>query len=82
MTETHRYRQLSEEQINQTLRRLVARISERFPDSGLSRLSRELVLIGEEASACVAYLRRPNWGVRVAVGVLIVLIIIGVLASR
>lgn len=71
MTDGGQYRQLSEKQINQTLVRLVARISERFPDSGLSRLSRELVLIGEEASVCVAYLRRPHWGVRVAVGALI-----------
>jgi len=71
MTEVGRYRQLSEDQINQTLRRLRDRIAERFPDSGLGRLSRELVLISEEASACVAYLRRPHWGLRIAVGVVI-----------
>jgi hypothetical protein len=65
------YRQLSEDQINQTLRRLRDRIAERFPDSGLSRLSRELVLISEEASVCVAYLRRPHWGLRIAVGAVI-----------
>ena len=71
MTELGQYRQLSEEQINQTLRRLGDRITERFPDSGLSRLSRELVLVSEEASVCVAYLRRPHWGIRIGVGVVI-----------
>jgi hypothetical protein len=65
------YRQLSEDQINQTLRRLRDRIAERFPDSGLSRLSRELVVISEEASVCVAYLRRPHWVLRIAVGAVI-----------
>lgn len=71
MTHAGQYRELSEAQINQTLRRLRDRIAERFPDSGLSGLSRELVLVSEEASVCVAYLRRPNWGVRIAVGVVI-----------
>jgi hypothetical protein len=37
----------------------------------LSRLSRELVLVSEEASECVAYLRRPHWAIRIAVGVVI-----------
>jgi hypothetical protein len=71
VSELGQYRQLSEGQINQTLRRLGDRIAERFPDSGLSRLSRELVLVSEEASECVAYLRRPHWGIRIAVGVVI-----------
>lgn len=82
MTEIGQYRELSEEQISQTLRRLRDRISERFPDSGLSRLSRELVLVSQEASECVAYLRRPHWGVRVAVGVVITgMIVVIVMAA-
>jgi hypothetical protein len=75
MRDVGRYRQLREDEINQTLRRLRDRIAERFPDSGLSSLSRELVLISEEASACVAYVRRPNWGLRIAVGVVIAAIV-------
>ena len=75
MTDAGRYRQLREVEINQTLRRLRDRIAERFPDSGLSSLSRELVLISQEASACVAYVRRPNWGLRIAVGVVIAAIV-------
>jgi len=75
MTDAGRYRQLREVEINQTLRRPRDRIAERFPDSGLSSLSRELVLISQEASACVAYVRRPNWGLRIAVGVVIAAIV-------
>src|SRR5258708_7239906 len=65
------YRQLDEIQISQTLRRLRDRIAERFPDSGLSNVAGELISLSEEAFECVAYLRRPNWPIRVAVGVVI-----------
>jgi hypothetical protein len=83
MTELGQYRQLSEAQINQTLRRLRDRISERFPESGLSRLASELVLVSEEASVCVAYVQRPNWGVRVVVGIVIAVMVgvIGIAAT-
>lgn len=68
---TGEYRQLSEEQISQTLRRLRDRITERFPDSGLSRLSNELILVSQEARESVEYVRRPHWGIRAGVGVVI-----------
>ena len=71
MNRTGEYRQLSEEQISQTLRRLRDRITERFPDSGLSRLSSELILISHEARDSVEYVRRPHWSIRVGVGVVI-----------
>jgi hypothetical protein len=71
MREIARYRQLDQTQIGQTLRRLRDRIAERFPESGLSNVGAELVSLSEEAFACVAYIRRPNWGIRVAVGVVI-----------
>ncbi len=70
------YRQLSEAQISQTLRRLRDRITERFPGSGLSRLSAELVLVSEEASESVAYVRRPHWAIRIGVGVVIAAIVV------
>lgn len=55
MTATGEYRQLSEAQITGRLRRLRDRISERFPESGLSRLSSELILVSQEAKASVDY---------------------------
>jgi len=80
---TGEYRQLSEAQIGQTLRRLRDRITERFPGSGLSRLSAELVLVSEEASESVAYVRRPHWAIRIGVGVVIaaIVVVIGMAAA-
>src|SRR6266566_2353959 len=71
MREIVRYRQLDQTQITQTLRRLRDRIAERFPESGLANVGAELVSLSDEAFACVTYVRRPNWPIRVAVGVVI-----------
>jgi hypothetical protein len=78
------YRQLDEAQILVTLTRLRDRITERFPDSGLARVAGELLALGRETAALVAYLRRPLWPVRCAVGLVIVLlalVLFGVVAS-
>src|SRR5688572_2962865 len=66
-----RYRRLDDAQIVATLRTLGDRIEERFPGSGLGRVARELLALSGEAADCVAYLRRPHWPLRVAVGVAI-----------
>jgi hypothetical protein len=66
------YRQLDESQILRTLERLRDRIGERFPEAGLRKVSDELVALARETSACVAYLRRPNWRLRIVAGVTIV----------
>jgi hypothetical protein len=71
MRDIARYRQLDQTQITQTLRRLRDRIAERFPESGLANVGAELVSLSDEAFACVMYVRRPNWPIRVAVGVVI-----------
>jgi hypothetical protein len=83
VNQTGEYRQLSEEQITQTLSRLRDRISERFPDSGLSRLASELILISREAGESVEYVRRPHWGIRIGVGLVItaMVAIIGLAAA-
>src|SRR5689334_7371257 len=81
-----RYRQLDQTQISQTLRRLRDRIAERFPESGLSNVATELVALSEEAFETMAYLRRPNWPIRVVVGVVIVamvaVVVLGALSIR
>jgi len=71
MRELARYRELDQTQITQTLRRLRDRISERFPESGLSKVGSELVALSEEAFDCVDYVRKPNWPIRIAVGAVI-----------
>jgi hypothetical protein len=66
------YRELDDAKIVETLERLRDRIRERFPGSSLSRVSEELLEIAREAASHVAYLARPNWPVRVGVGLAIV----------
>jgi hypothetical protein len=75
VSSTATYLTLDEAQIIQTLTRLGDRIEERFPGSGLSRVSRDLLLLAHNASKCVEYLRRPNWLIRISVGVAIAVMI-------
>ena len=70
-----RYRQLDARQIVDTLDRLRRRIRERFPNAGLLGISEELLIVANETQARIAYLQRPHWPVRIAVGVTILLMI-------
>lgn len=65
---TPTYRALDEAKIQETLERLRNRIGERFPDSGLRDVAEELIAVAEEVSECVAYIRAPNWPIRIIVG--------------
>ena len=65
------YRALDEAKIVGTLERLRNRIGERFPESGLRTVAEELIAVGGEVSQCVAYIRAPNWPIRIAAGVAI-----------
>ena len=78
------YRHLDDDRIIETLERLRARISERFPTSSLSRVSEELLAIAHESASHVAYLSRPNWPIRASVGVAIavMLAVIGTAATQ
>jgi hypothetical protein len=66
-----KYRHLDAEQIGATLDRLQKRVSERFPDSGLSGVTGDLVDFSREAFDVVAYLKKPNWPIRLGVGTVI-----------
>lgn len=69
------YRQLDEAQIIRTIERLTDRIGERFPDAGLRKVARELLGLARDTAACVDYLRRPNWPLRLGIGAAIVAIV-------
>ena len=69
------YRQLDEANILRTLERLKARIAERFPGSGLSKVADELIVVGKEVSETANYLREPNYLIRVPVGIAIALMV-------
>ena len=70
------YRELDETNILTTVERLKARISERFPGSGLSKVADELIRIGNEVHETVAYLGAPDYAVRIPVTIAIVLIVV------
>jgi len=65
------YRKLDGAKIVDTLERLGKLISERFPDSGLNRVSQELLLFARESGQRIVRLRRPWWSIRVAIAVVI-----------
>lgn len=70
------YRELDQDSILTTIDRLKARISERFPGSGLSKVADELTRIGSEVLETVAYLGAPDYSIRIPVTIAIVLIIV------
>lgn len=74
------YRRLDERQIVATLDTLCNRIHERFPDSGLYRVSLEMLDVAKAAQANVAFLRKPYWPVRLA-AVSFVTLLVGTLAA-
>lgn len=61
------YRSLNPAAIVTTCGTLCSRIAERFPDSGLSRVSNELLTVARESSEKIERLRRPNWPIRIGV---------------
>jgi len=63
-----------------TANQLSMRIDERFPNSGLLAVSKELVAMGDVARIQAPLIGRPNYSVRTAVGALIV-VILAIVAS-
>jgi hypothetical protein len=70
------YRQLDPQRITATARRLAQRVGERFPDSGLSRVSLELCALSEASERRAADLRRSDWRVRAGIAASLLLILV------
>ncbi len=66
---------LDADAVGQTIDLLCQRVEERFPDSGLSRVGRELARIAKQTRETAAAIARPILTVRVAVALLIGLVI-------
>jgi hypothetical protein len=76
------YRQLDPAQITETARALSSRIADRFPGSGLSRVSLELLDVARESHASIERTSRPYWPLRLlAFSGLVVLVAIVVTAA-
>lgn len=69
------YRSLDSEKIIGTIERLCSRIDERFPNSGLGRVCKELLTIARESQQRSAWIAKPQKSLRILVGVLIALIV-------
>lgn len=80
------YRRLKPELIVDTTNKLSARISERFPGFGLSRVCLELLAVAEKAAVTSDWIGKPNLWLRAGVGFCILLIagagIAGVMSLR
>jgi hypothetical protein len=63
------YRTLNADRILETIRRLRARVTERFPDSSLSKIASELVSISEEANERCRTFLRPNLWLRAVIAI-------------
>jgi hypothetical protein len=75
------YRRLDPTRISETSRSLCRRISERFPDSSLSRLAAELLAVSGEAAAISDWLSRPHLPLRVLAGTSIVALVAAVISA-
>lgn len=69
------FRSLDPRLIHQKLVILKARITERFPESGLSGVARELLLVSDESEDRLRRFLKPNYTIRITSGLLIFLIL-------
>lgn len=75
-----KYRRLDSREIIETVKALNVRVEDRFPDSGLGKISRELLSVAEENIARVQWIQKPNFLLRCGAILLIVGMIIVVIS--
>jgi hypothetical protein len=75
------YRRLDPDRIVETARRLERRVTERFPESGLSRVAKELITVCEHAARDRVWFGRPQLALRLAVAALITLLVLVALGT-
>jgi hypothetical protein len=71
------YRSVDSVSVADTVERLCLRVEHRFPDSGLGKVCRELDAIAERTKQRAEWIRRPILSLRLAAGVLVLLIVAG-----
>jgi hypothetical protein len=75
------YRALDADSVAETIERLCRRVELRFPESSLARVCRELDALAEHARARSLWIQRPMLMVRAAVGLLLVLLVVALVAG-
>ncbi|TBR25783.1 hypothetical protein EPO15_01535 [bacterium] len=71
------YRHLDPDKVIETAQRLETRVKERFPDSSLSKLTSELVVVAQQSAERADEIARPHWPLRVGTGGFILLMFAG-----
>ena len=66
------YRHLNAPKIVETIATLQRRIAERFPESGLSKLSGEVHAVARETVERLQWIQRPHLPLRISIGLLLV----------
>ncbi len=69
------YRSLELEKIRTTVLALVRRVEERFPQSSLAGVARELAAAVEDTGRRCRWIDQPKWGLRAVVGLVILLLV-------
>ena len=75
MSKTSQFRRLDAQRIIETVQQLQARIDGRFPGSGLGQVVGELRQVAEETVARTQWIQKPHVMLRIAAGLLSLLII-------
>ena len=71
------YRSLNSEKIVDTIATLCRRIDERFPDSGLGRVCRELLTVARESQERSAWIAKPHRSLRIISWLLLIIMACG-----
>lgn len=72
------YRKLDVQKVIETIRTLELRIADRFPDSGLSKVCKELQDLAEFSKQRIEWIKTPKLWIRIGIGSLII-VMVGIL---
>lgn len=71
------YRTLQPNKVTETIEALTRRIGDRFPQSGLYNVARDLVELSRETSGRIDDVARPHWGLRISLALIQALTLAG-----
>ncbi len=73
----HRYRTIDPTKLILTTSKMADRVEEHFPKSGLASVANEVAAVAEGTVARVAEIKKPRLGLRILIGIMVLLVISG-----